>query len=50
MRLGGHRRGEIERAIKEVAPADRRAETRDWDAYAKRTVAVAFGVPGGPVI
>ena len=46
MRLAGHHRGEIERAIKEAAPADRRAETRDWDAYAKRTAAVAFGVPG----
>ncbi len=46
MRLAGHRRGEIERAIKEAAPADRRGETRDWDAYAKRTAAVAFGVPG----
>ena len=46
MRLAGHRRGEIERAIKEAVPADRRGETRDWDAYAKRTVAVAFGIPG----
>ena len=46
MRLAGHRRGEIERAIKEAVPADRRGETRDWDAYAKRTVAVAFGLPG----
>jgi hypothetical protein len=45
MRLEGHRRGEIERAIKETVPADRRGETRDWDAYAKRTVAVAFGIP-----
>ena len=46
MRLAGHRRGEIERAIKEAVPADRRGETRDWDAYAKRTVAVAFGIQG----
>jgi hypothetical protein len=46
MRLAGHSRGEIELAIKEVVPADRRGETRDWNAYAKRTVAVAFGIPG----
>ena len=46
MRLAGHRRGDIERAIKEAVPADRRREARDWDTYAKRTVDVAFGVPG----
>jgi Relaxase/Mobilisation nuclease domain/Large polyvalent protein-associated domain 7 len=46
MRLAGHRRREIERGIKEAVPAERRGETRDWDAYAKRTVAVAFGIPG----
>ncbi len=46
MRLAGHKRGEIERTIKEGAPADRCGESRDWDAYAKRTVAVAFGIPG----
>ena len=46
MRLAGHRRSEIERAIKEAVPAGRRGETRDWDSYAKRTVAFAFGIPG----
>jgi hypothetical protein len=46
MRLTGHHRGEIVRAIKEAAPAVRPDEMRDWDAYAKRTAAVAFGVPG----
>jgi hypothetical protein len=46
MRLAGHRRGEIEGAIKGAVPADRRGETRVWDAYAKRTVGVAFGIPG----
>ena len=46
MRLTGHHRDEIVRAIKEAGLADRSGETRDWDAYAKRTVAVAFGVPG----
>jgi hypothetical protein len=33
------------RAIKEAAPAERPGEKRDWDVYAKRTAAVAFGVP-----
>ena len=46
MRLTGHQRDEIVRAIKEAAPAIRLGETRDWDAYAKRTAAVAFGLPG----
>jgi hypothetical protein len=46
MRLTGHHRDEIVRAIKEAAPAVRPGEMRDWDAYAKRTAAVAFGVPG----
>jgi Relaxase/Mobilisation nuclease domain/Large polyvalent protein-associated domain 7 len=46
MRLTGHHRDEIVRAIKEAAPAVRPAEMRDWDTYAKRTAAVAFGVPG----
>jgi Large polyvalent protein-associated domain 7 len=46
MRITGHHRGEIVRAIKEAAPADRPSEKRDWDVYAKRTVDVAFGVPG----
>jgi hypothetical protein len=46
MRLTGHHRGEIVRAFKEAAPADRPGETRDWDSYAKRTADVAFGLPG----
>jgi hypothetical protein len=46
MRLTGHHRGEIVSAIKEVAPRDRPGEKRDWDAYAKRTADVAFGVLG----
>lgn len=46
MRLTGHPRGDIVRAIKEAAPIERPDEIRDWDAYAMRTVAVAFGVPG----
>ena len=46
MRVTGHHQDEIVRAIKEAGLADRRGETRDWDAYAKRAVAVAFGVPG----
>ena len=46
MRLTGHHRGYIVRAIQEAAPADRPREKRDWDAYAKRTAEVAFGVHG----
>ena len=46
MRVTGHHEDEIVRAMKEAGLADRRGETRDWDAYAKRAVAVAFGVPG----
>lgn len=46
MRLTGHHRGEIVRAIKEGAPAERPGKKRDWDAYAKRTAVFAFGVPG----
>jgi hypothetical protein len=46
MRLTGHHPDEIVRAIKDAAPAERPGEIRDWDAYAKRTVAVAFGIPG----
>ena len=34
------------RAIKEAAPIERPEEIRDWYAYAMRTAAVAFGVPG----
>jgi hypothetical protein len=46
MRLTGHQRDEIVRAIKAVAPAVRPGEMRDWDTYAERTAAVAFGLPG----
>jgi hypothetical protein len=49
MRLTGHHRGEIVLAISEAARADRPGERRDWDAYAKRTAAFAFGVPGGRI-
>jgi hypothetical protein len=46
MRLTGHHRGEIVRAIMEAALADRPGEKRDWDAYSRRTADVAFGLPG----
>jgi hypothetical protein len=46
MRLTGHHRGEVVRAIKEAAPAERPGEKRDWDAYARCTAVFAFGVPG----
>jgi hypothetical protein len=46
MRLTGHHRGEIVRAIKDAVSADRPGEKRDWDAHAKRTADFGFGVPG----
>ena len=46
MRMTGHHRGEIVRAIKDAAPTERPGEKRDWDAYAKRTADFACGVPG----
>ncbi len=46
MRLTGHHRDDIVRAIKETTPAVRPGEKRDWDLYAKRTAVFAFGVPG----
>jgi hypothetical protein len=46
MRFTGHHRDEIVEAIKEVAPAVRPNEMRDWITYAKRTADVAFGVSG----
>jgi hypothetical protein len=46
MRVTGHSKEEILRAIGEAARAARPQERRDWDTYANRTVAVAFGAPG----
>jgi Relaxase/Mobilisation nuclease domain/Large polyvalent protein-associated domain 7 len=46
LRLTGHHRDAIFGAIKEGAAASRAGERRDWDAYARRAVDFAFGVPG----
>jgi hypothetical protein len=46
LRLTGHHRNAIFEAIKEGAVAARPGERRDWDAYARRAVDFAFGVPG----
>jgi hypothetical protein len=46
MRLTGHHRAEVVRAIREAAPSARPREKRDWDGYAERTADFAFGVPG----
>jgi hypothetical protein len=46
MRVTGHARVHIQRAIEERAPEMRPGERRDWKEYARRTVATAFGVPG----
>lgn len=46
MRVAGHSRTDIQRAIEARAAGMRPAERRDWTEYARRTVATAFGVPG----
>jgi hypothetical protein len=46
LRLTGHHREAIFVAIQEGAAASRAGERRDWDAYARRAVDFAFGVPG----
>ncbi|HVR01332.1 MAG TPA: LPD7 domain-containing protein, partial [Polyangia bacterium] len=46
LRLTGHHREAIIEAIKEGAAASRPSERRDWDAYARRAVDFAFGLPG----
>ncbi len=46
LRLTGHHREAILEAIKEGAAASRPDERHDWDAYARRAVDFAFGVPG----
>ena len=46
MRVTGHARIDVQRAIEERAPEVRPGERRDWKEYARRSVATAFGVPG----
>jgi hypothetical protein len=46
LRLTGHHRDAIFGAIREGAAASHPGERRDWDAYARRAVDFAFGVPG----
>jgi hypothetical protein len=46
LRVTGHGREEVERAIRDRAAVQRPAEARNWDAYARRAVAHAFGVSG----
>jgi hypothetical protein len=46
LRVAGHSLDAIVRAIREGAPAMRPGEHRDWDGYARRAAAFAFGVPG----
>jgi Relaxase/Mobilisation nuclease domain/Large polyvalent protein-associated domain 7 len=46
LRLTGHHRDAITRAIGEGARARRPHEKRDWQAYARRATNFAFGVPG----
>lgn len=46
MRLTGHSRSVIEKAIREGAPQLRPNELRDWGEYAQRAAGFAWGVPG----
>ncbi|MDA8381748.1 MAG: relaxase/mobilization nuclease domain-containing protein [Betaproteobacteria bacterium] len=45
MRMTGHSREEVEATIRQCA-AERQSEGRDWDRYAQRTTAYAFGAAG----
>jgi hypothetical protein len=45
MRVTGHARIDVQRAIEESAAEARPVERRDWKEYARRTVATAFGPP-----
>lgn len=46
MRATGHAQDAIAEAIRQCAPTWREEETRDWERYAGRTVAYAFGLAG----
>jgi len=46
LRVTGHGREEVERAIRDRAARQRPAESRNWDEYARRAVSHAFGVSG----
>jgi len=46
LRVTGHHRDGIARAIREGASIQRPGEERDWDTYARRAVDFAFSVPG----
>jgi hypothetical protein len=50
LRLTGHHRDAIVRVVREGAAAARPGERRDWDAYARRAVSFAFGVPGDRLV
>ena len=48
MRVTGHSQTDIEVALSQCAPATRQKnEGRDWNDYARRTAAYAFGAAGG---
>ena len=46
LRVAGHSREEVERAIRDGAAKQRPAESRNWDDYARRAASHAFGVSG----
>lgn len=46
LRVAGHSREEVERAIRDGAAKQRPVESRNWDEYARRATSHAFGVSG----
>jgi hypothetical protein len=46
LRITGYNKGAIEKVLREVAPASRPTEVRDWNQYARRAIAYAYGRAG----
>jgi hypothetical protein len=46
LRVTGHAQHDIQTALREFAPTTREKRSRNWDDYAKRTAAYAFGEAG----
>ena len=45
--MTGHRQEDVERTLRQLVPHTRQKEEgRDWDQYARRTAAYAFGAAG----
>jgi hypothetical protein len=46
LRITGYDKAAIEKVLREVAPASRPSEVRDWNQYARRAIAYAYGRAG----